>query len=76
MTAVCVLLACQGVVGGVQYELGLPTEIVWVHIILATATWLSVLWSVAEAGRLEPRRAEVAEPESSERLRAPAGVSA
>jgi len=76
MTAVCVLLACQGVVGGVQYELGLPTEIVWVHIILATATWLSVLWSVAEAGRLEPRRVEAPAEAEKDRLRAPAGVSA
>ena len=71
MTFVCVLLACQGVVGGVQYELGLPTEIVWVHIVLAKSTWLSLLWAVASAGRLEPRR--VAEREA---VHAPAGVSA
>jgi heme a synthase len=50
------LLALQGVVGGVQWELKLPTEIVWVHVALATATWLAVLWTVAVAGRLEPRR--------------------
>lgn len=49
------LLALQGVVGGVQWELKLPTEIVWVHIALATATWLTMLWTVATAGRLEPR---------------------
>ena len=49
------LLALQGVVGGVQWELKLPTEIVWVHVALATATWLAMLWTVATAGRLEPR---------------------
>jgi heme a synthase len=51
------LLALQGIVGGVQWELKLPTEIVWVHVALATATWLAMLWTVAVAGRLEPRRA-------------------
>jgi heme a synthase len=48
------LLALQGVVGGVQWELKLPTEIVWVHVALATMTWLAMLWTVATAGRLEP----------------------
>jgi heme a synthase len=50
------LLAVQGVVGGVQWELKLPTEIVWVHVALATATWLAMLWTVAVAGRLESRQ--------------------
>jgi len=49
------LLALQGVVGGVQWALELPTEIVWVHVTLAVATWLAMLWAVATAGRLEPR---------------------
>jgi cytochrome c oxidase assembly protein subunit 15 len=48
-------LALQGVVGGVQWALELPTEIVWVHVALATTTWLAMLWAVATAGRLEPR---------------------
>jgi cytochrome c oxidase assembly protein subunit 15 len=51
------LLAAQGVVGAFQWYLKLPTEIVWVHIALATANWLAMLWSVAAAGRLEPRPA-------------------
>ena len=50
------LLALQGVVGGVQWALKLPTEIVWVHVTLATVTWLAMLWTVAAAGRLEPAR--------------------
>lgn len=55
VTVVCCLVAAQGVVGGVQYELGLPSELVWLHIVLATSTWLSVLWSVASAGGLPHR---------------------
>jgi hypothetical protein len=33
---------------------------VWVHVALACATWLTVLWAAAAAGRLVPR--EAAEP--------------
>ena len=51
------LLALQGAVGGVQWALELPSEIVWLHVALATATWLAMLWTVATAGRLEPRGA-------------------
>ena len=54
-----ILLAAQGLVGSVQYELHLPSDMVWVHVGLATVTWLSLLWSVAVAGRLVPRAAEV-----------------
>ena len=49
------LLAVQGALGIVQYQLKLPAELVWVHIALATTTWLAVLWTVARAGRLAPR---------------------
>jgi cytochrome c oxidase assembly protein subunit 15 len=67
LTALGVLIAAQGLVGTVQYELKLPAEMVWVHVALATATWLAALWAVAAAGRLVPRRAalpaaEVARP--------------
>ena len=55
LTTLCVLLAAQGLVGSVQYELHLPTDMVWVHVTLATATWVTVLWAVASAGRLVPR---------------------
>jgi len=47
-------------VGSVQYELHLPTDMVWVHVTLATITWLVVLWAVAAVGRLAPRRVELA----------------
>src|SRR6476659_9118385 len=35
------LLALQGAVGGVQWALKLPAEIVWLHVALATLTWLA-----------------------------------
>lgn len=55
------LLAAQGAVGTIQYLLHLPSEIVWVHVSLASVTWLSLLWATAQAGRPAPRAAPVAE---------------
>jgi heme a synthase len=55
LTAVLGLLGLQGLIGGVQWTLELPSEIVWLHVALATLTWLAMLWTVATAGRLEPR---------------------
>lgn len=55
LTVVLGLLALQGLVGGVQWALELPAEIVWVHVAIATFNWLAMLWTVAAAGRLEPR---------------------
>lgn len=52
LTVLGVLVAAQGLVGSVQYELKLPSDMVWVHVALATASWLALLWSVADAGRL------------------------
>jgi heme A synthase len=57
LTTLGVLIAAQGLVGSVQYELQLPTEMVWVHVGLATATWVTIMWSVAAAGRVVPRTA-------------------
>ena len=51
------LLGLQGVVGGVQWALELPAGIVWIHIVLATITWVAMLWAVAAAGRIAPREA-------------------
>jgi heme a synthase len=56
LTAVIALLGLQGAVGGLQWALELPSEVVWLHVALATLTWLAMLWTVATAGRLEPRR--------------------
>lgn len=55
LTVLCVLLAAEGLVGTVQYELKLPADMVWVHVTLATSIWVTVLWAVAAAGRLAPR---------------------
>jgi cytochrome c oxidase assembly protein subunit 15 len=66
LTALGVLLAAQGLVGAVQYELKLPTDMVWVHVALATATWITVLWAVAAAGRVAPRVSRVRAPSGAE----------
>lgn len=64
LTVLGVLMAAQGLVGSVQYELHLPADMVWVHVGLATATWIVLLWSVAAAGSLAPRAATVTAPDS------------
>jgi cytochrome c oxidase assembly protein subunit 15 len=66
LTVLCVLIAAQGLVGSIQYELRLPSDMVWVHVALATASWVAVLWTVSAAGRLAPRHATVPD---SERIR-------
>jgi cytochrome c oxidase assembly protein subunit 15 len=72
LTVLCVLLALQGVVGLDQYETHLPTELVWVHVGLASLTWLSALWAACAAGRPAPRTA----PSAEHRIAPPARVSA
>src|SRR3954463_922852 len=69
LTAVCVLLACQGLVGATQSALELPAEIVWFHVVLAALTWISLLWATAAAGKLAPRPAEVPAPAAQELIR-------
>ncbi|HTZ64686.1 MAG TPA: COX15/CtaA family protein [Solirubrobacteraceae bacterium] len=55
LTTLCILLALQGAVGLDQYETHLPTELVWVHVTLASVTWIATLWSgFAAAGRQAP----------------------
>jgi heme a synthase len=57
LTVLCVLLALQGAVGLDQYKTHLPTELVWVHVALASCTWLAALWAACAAGAFAPRRA-------------------
>src|SRR5579875_1348641 len=52
LTVLGVLLAAQGLLGSVQYELKLPGEMVWLHVALATLTWAVMLWAVAAEGRI------------------------
>ena len=69
LTVLGVLMAAQGLVGSVQYELHLPTDMVWVHVTLATLTWIVVLWAVSAAGRLVPATASVPETQPPPRGR-------
>ncbi|HEX4837093.1 MAG TPA: COX15/CtaA family protein [Solirubrobacteraceae bacterium] len=66
-TVTCVLIALQGLVGLDQYKTRLPTELVWVHVSLASLTWLAVLWTACAAGRLRPRTAPSQEPQATEK---------
>jgi heme a synthase len=45
LTAVCLLLAAQGVVGLVQYHNALPAELVWIHASLPAVLWVALVWS-------------------------------
>jgi heme a synthase len=76
LTAVIGLLALQGAIGGIQWALELPSEIVWVHVAVATLNWLAMLWTVATAGRLEPREepASAGGGQSKRPTKAPAGA--
>lgn len=75
VTVMCLLIAAQGVLGIVQYRLKLPAELVWLHVALATSTWLTTLWAVGRAGRLAPAAARAHETEPARpRAGAAAGV--
>jgi heme a synthase len=54
LTALCVLIALQGVVGLDQYETHLPSELVWVHVGLASLSWIATLWAACAAGPAAP----------------------
>jgi cytochrome c oxidase assembly protein subunit 15 len=62
LTWTCLLVAAQGVIGFVQYELALPAGLVWLHVAVASGTWLAILLSVVAAGRLAPATSERADP--------------
>jgi heme a synthase len=47
---ICVLLALQGAVGIVQFQLELPSEMVWVHVALATLTWVGIVLAAVQVG--------------------------
>jgi heme a synthase len=72
LTALCLLLGLQGLVGLDQYETHLPTQLVWVHVGLACAAWIALLWAVCAAGSPVARAAPAPEP----RVAPPARVSA
>jgi cytochrome c oxidase assembly protein subunit 15 len=70
----CILLAVQGAVGLDQYETHLPSELVWVHVGLASVCWITTVWAALAAGRLQPRGARIS-PEAAPGGQLPAGVS-
>lgn len=74
LTVVIGLLALQGAIGGIQWALELPGELVWVHVAVATMNWLAMLWAVATAGRLEPR--DASSPTAPEEQKRPAAAAA
>lgn len=55
LTRLALLMAAQGVVGIAQYRLELPAEIVWLHVVLATLTWIGLVRAWALAGALPAR---------------------
>lgn len=74
LTVVIGLLALQGAIGGIQWALELPAGIVWLHVAIATGNWLAMLWTVAAAGRLEPRSESSPQPTGEAERPAPAGA--
>ncbi len=73
---VCLLLAAQGVVGIAQYELALPGELVWVHVMLATLTWVGYVHAATSAGSLPSRLAGVPPDQGAGRGRSERPASA
>jgi cytochrome c oxidase assembly protein subunit 15 len=55
LTVLIGLLIAQAALGITQYNLELPAELVWLHVLLATIVWLTMLWSVGRAGRIAAR---------------------
>ena len=81
LTVLGVLVAAQGLVGSVQYELHLPADMVWVHVALAT---LHLAGGAVGVGRrraagatADGRRDSPADPaRAGRRARARAGLGA
>jgi heme a synthase len=73
LTRICVLLALQGGLGIVQYQLELPAEIVWIHVALATLLWVGIVLATVQVGspaRRAARRGTVADGLSDARASA------
>ena len=50
LARVALLMAAQGVLGLVQYQLEVPAEMVWVHVALATLLWVGIVLAAVQAG--------------------------
>ncbi|MEP6952515.1 MAG: COX15/CtaA family protein, partial [Solirubrobacteraceae bacterium] len=64
LTRICLLLAAQGVIGITQFQLELPSEMVWVHVALATLLWVGIALAAVQVGApwRAPREAARREP--------------
>jgi cytochrome c oxidase assembly protein subunit 15 len=69
LARVCLLMAVQGVLGLVQYQLEVPAEMVWVHVALATLLWVGIVLAAVQVG--SPLRAPTPEPARPARRSAP-----
>ncbi len=68
LARVCLLMAAQGVLGLVQYQLEVPAEMVWVHVALATLLWVGIVLAAVQAGsplRVAARESARRAPRSS-----------
>lgn len=57
LTLAGMLVGVQGMIGLIQYGLHLPGGLVWVHVTLATLTWVVVVWAWQVAGPARPKAA-------------------
>ena len=72
LTRICMLMAAQGLIGIVQFQLDLPAEIVWLHVALATLLWVGLVLAAMQVGA--PERAPHRVSQRAARL--PASASA
>jgi cytochrome c oxidase assembly protein subunit 15 len=74
LTRLCLLLALQGALGILQFQLELPAELVWLHVVLATLTWVGIVLATVQVGvpSRAPRKVGEAAPVSRDvRLASP-----
>ncbi|MGH2842526.1 MAG: hypothetical protein ACRDKL_02925, partial [Solirubrobacteraceae bacterium] len=64
LALVAILTAAQGMLGALQYELKLPSQLVWLHVGLATFTWVGVLRAVAIEGCMARRPVRASDTET------------
>jgi cytochrome c oxidase assembly protein subunit 15 len=56
LTVTTLLLGVQGLIGHIQWDNQLPAGLVFVHVSLACATWVALLWTISAAGTRVPAR--------------------
>ncbi|MFY9265239.1 MAG: COX15/CtaA family protein [Solirubrobacterales bacterium] len=61
-TIFAILIGLQGLIGSIQWQLELPAELVWLHVVLATFSWVAALWMMMIAGVPRTDRAVARDP--------------